>query len=203
MKRLRDIDSAERVMVFRIATLIGVPMLFVVLVAQGGVSWLALPDVVGTGLAVWIVWWLIRHAGASAGSITWPRGTPVVREYSEQDALVQRGLILDAVDSYRSHIVAFPTDVQARLRLAALLADHTRDVDSAEQMYLEVRGMNPSPQDAWVVANGLIDLYRAARRRDQLKSELAAFAHHHRDVPAGKAARTHLRQLAAEDDAAR
>ncbi|HRP08071.1 MAG TPA: hypothetical protein PLL69_06235 [Gemmatimonadales bacterium] len=66
------------------------------------------------------------------------------REYSEQDAFVAQGRIRDAVDSYHSLLVAYPDDIGARLRLAALQAGPAGDTDSAVSHYLEARSMDRS-----------------------------------------------------------
>jgi hypothetical protein len=121
------------------------------------------------------------------------------REYSEQQALVVAGRFDEAVDSYRAHLVAFPNDMEARVRLAALYAGGARQPDAAEHLLLEVRGMPHSPRHEQVVGNALIDLYRSTGQRHALKAELARFARVHHGSVAGEQARQHLRHLVEED----
>ena len=121
------------------------------------------------------------------------------REYSEQQALVVAGRFDDAVDSYQAHLVAFPEDVEARLRLAALYAGGAQQPEAAERQFLEVRDMPHSPRQALVIGNALIDLYRSTGQRHALKAELARFARVHQGSAAGEQARQHLRHLVEED----
>lgn len=121
------------------------------------------------------------------------------REYSEQQALVVAGRIDEAVDSYQAHLVAFPDDVEARLRLAALYAGPAKQPGAAEHHLLESRGMAHSPRQALVIGNSLIDLYRATGQLHLLKAELARFARLHSGTAAGEQARQHLRHLVQEE----
>lgn len=194
-------------MVIRIAMLAGLPVLGLLSLAEFAfvpvpLSLLIVPDVALTALIVWLLWTLVRSTGAVTNSLLMPSGTPPVREYSEQEALVARGEIAEAVDCYRSLIVAYPDDLDARLRLGALLAGPCSDPDSAERCFLEIRGLGPSAQQERIVGNGLIDLYRAGGQRPQLKAELARFARLNHLTRAGTLARRHLRRLTREDAAA-
>lgn len=135
-----------------------------------------------------------------ATSLLATRGEPHSREYSEQQALIAAGRYSDAAESFGSHLVAFPDDIEARLRLAALLAGPLADPEAAEQGYLEARQMGPSPRQETVIGNGLIDLHRKTGQRDRLKSELARFARIHDGTAAATHARGLLRQLVEEDD---
>lgn len=121
------------------------------------------------------------------------------RQYSAQDALVMQGRIADAVTSYRSLIAADPSDLDARLRLAALLAKEGNDLVAAEVVYLEVRTLAPKAHHTATLSNGLIDLYRSMGRTDDLKLELGRFARRFPGSREGKAAAEHLARLDAED----
>ena len=127
MTGLREIDAAERSMLIRIAVLAGLPLLLIVLMAEWafahGMLWLlVVPDVVLVSAIVLLLWSAIRGAGGVTTALLMPSGTPPVRQYSEQDALVARGDFSAAADSYRSFLVAYPDDLNARLGLGALLA---------------------------------------------------------------------------------
>ena len=126
-------------------------------------------------------------------------GEAHTHEYSEQEALVINGRIADAIASYHRHIATTPADLDARLRLAALLATHGNDVVAAEAMYIEVRVLGPSRRQDVTLSNGLIDLFRAQGAREQLKAELARFARRHAGSVEGNNARQYLRQLAQEE----
>lgn len=134
-----------------------------------------------------------------ATSLLATRGEPHSREYSEQQALIAAGRYGDAADSYRSHLVAFPDDIEAQLRLAALLAGPLDDPAAAESRYLEARKMGPNPRQETVIGNGLIDLHRKTGQRGRLKGELARFARIHDGTEAGAHARDLLRQIVEEE----
>ena len=96
-------------------------------------------------------------------------------------------------------LVAFPEDVEARLRLAALFAGAAKQPTAAEHHLLEVRSVPHSPRQALVIGNALIDLYRATGQPHLLKAELARFARVHHGTDAGEQARRHLRHLVEEE----
>ncbi len=121
------------------------------------------------------------------------------KQYSEQDALVMQGKVIDAISSYRSLIANDPADLDARLRLAALLAKEGNDLEAAERVYLEVRELAPKAHHTATLSNGLIDLYRKLGRHDDLKRELGRFARRFPDSREGKAAAEYLARLNAED----
>jgi hypothetical protein len=121
------------------------------------------------------------------------------REYSEQQALIVSGRIGEAIDSFRAHLVAFPEDVEARLRLASLYAGAANQPEAAEALLEEARLMTLSPRQELVIGNTLIDLYRRNGQREPLKAELARFARMQHGTEAGELARRHLRHLVEED----
>lgn len=143
---------------------------------------------------------LIGRAGTELAHVLFATGGEKhSREYSEQQALIVSGRIEDAIDSFQAHLVAFPEDVEARLRLAALYAGPARQPEAAEHHLLEVRGVPHSPRQALVIGNALIDLYRSTNQRHLLKAELARFARTHHGTDAAEQARRHLRHLVEED----
>lgn len=121
------------------------------------------------------------------------------KQYSEQDALLVRGQVAEAIASYRALITRDRHDLDARLRLAALLAKDGGDSEGAERVYLEVRALGPTPPQTTVLSNGLIDLYRDLGRRDDLKLELGRFARRFPNSRESAAARAYLERLNAED----
>ena len=143
---------------------------------------------------------LLRHSGSGLARVLFATGGEKhSREYSEQQALVVAGRIDDAIDSFQAHLVAFPEDVEARLRLAALYAGPAKQPEAAEHHLLEVREAAHSPRQALVIGNALIDLYRSTGQRHLLKAELARFARIHHGTDAADQARRHLRHLVEED----
>lgn len=149
-----------------------------------------------TGLLLWS----LDRAGTGLARILFSTaGEGHSREYSEQQALVVAGRIAEAIDSFQAHLVAFPADVEARLRLASLQSGPAGQSAAAERVLIEARSMTLTPRQELVIANTLIDLYRATGQRHQLKAELARFARIHHGSDAGEQARLHLRHLVEED----
>ncbi len=120
---------------------------------------------------------------------------PYTRQYSEQDALASRGDIEGAIASYRGIIASDPRDLEARLRVGALLARAGGDLAAAEQVFLEVRALAPNPQQVATLSNALIDIYQATGERDKLKVELGRFARRFPGSREGAAAAAHLERL--------
>src|SRR5664279_2167481 len=128
MKRLSDRDTVEHMVLLSLAVRLG-PLLMVGLCAVEfyffgpRFIWFILPDIALTALVIWGTNWFLEGAARAAGSILLPsaKGSPTPREYSEQQALVIRGRYAEAADSYRAIIEDDPADIEARLRLGALL----------------------------------------------------------------------------------
>ena len=200
-------DLADRSHRVRIILLVGIPFLFfdVVLLATGAVPYRRLPLLlIGTIIGVIVlsnalVFVLDRVARGFMHTLLSAGGESHTHEYSEQDALVISGRITDAIASYHRHIANTPADLDARLRLAALLATDGNDAIAAEAMYLEARVLGPSRRQDVTLSNGLIDLFRAQGAREQLKAELARFARRHEGSVEGNKAREYLRQMAQEE----
>jgi hypothetical protein len=168
---------------------IGVPAMLGIVVLGGGVgyavgrmAWLA-GDVAGRGFA---------HVVHAAGNL------PPAPSYSYQESLAARGLLAEAVESYQAHIAERPGDLDARLALAALLARPLGDAAAAERVYLEVRGLSPTPRQERAIGNALIDLYHLTGQRGRELAELARFADRFRGTPEGERARAALLRIKAE-----
>lgn len=163
--------------------------------------WFVLPDIALTALILLGTNWLLARASRAGGSVLFPSGksTPAPREYSEQQALVVRGRFVEAADSYRAIIDDEPANIEARLRLGELLATECRDVGGAEACFVELRTLNPTPQQDWIASNALIDLYQREGRREQLKLEIARLSRQFRHTEAGVSLRRRLQELADED----
>lgn len=149
------------------------------------------------GYAIWLG---IGRMAESFVSIAQARGNIApTKQYSEQDALLVSGQVAEAIASYRALITRDGRDLDARLRLAALLAKEGADTEGAERVYLEVRSLGPTQQQTTILSNGLIDLYRDLGRRDDLKLELGRFARRFPNSRESAAARAYLDRLNADD----
>ena len=197
-------DKVERL---RVIFLVGIPFLFfdVLLFAVGLLpsgSWpLVLLGTVGgvISLGYAVVYFAERSAHGFMRALLSSGGERHTHEYSAQESLVMRGRFGEAIASYHHHIAHAPADLDARLRLAELLAKEGNDLVAAEAMYLEVRVLGPSLRQDVTLSNGLIDLYRRNGAQEQLKGELARFARRHEGSVEGRSAQRYLRQLAHDE----
>jgi len=208
----KDVDSRDTAELLKIAVWFGGPAFVIItaaevfLIRQQGwpsltlIAFLVL-NVPLIGAGVFGLWRGIGVGAKSlvatifaAGDIAPPPTYPV------EETLIVRGQYAEAAERFRERIRVEPADIEARLRLAGLLEDHLRDFAGAERLLLEVRRLRLDARQAMAVANGLIDLYRHAGRRDRLMVELARFADRYRGTTAGAAAERELRELKAEDE---
>jgi len=207
--RLRDIDSADRAHLLKVAVFFG-PACFVILTAvwffmqkQGWIpAWLAvLLTVLNIPFTIVGIFAIHRSVGAAstgfvrtifaAGDIKPPP------TYPRQDVLIVQGKYAEAADWFRDHIRIEPDDHEARLRLAMLLETHLKRYDEAEQLLLKIRNATP-PGDArqqMQAANHLIDLYRKTGRTDRLMVELARFVDRYRGSSQAAGAERELKEL--------
>jgi hypothetical protein len=154
---------------------------------------------VTAGLVV-VVWKTIEGTARGFTNMVYAGGNlPPTPQHSAHESLVARGFYAEAIAAYRQHLVDQPHDNLARLKLAAVYRDHGSDPLAAEQLFLEVRRTQPTPQEEIFASNMLIELYRATGRRDRLRVELARFADRYRGSRGGRAAAELLREIRAED----
>lgn len=103
-------------------------------------------------------------AGAAvvAKAVTFPSGahTPYERQYSFQEAIVARGDIAGALESYEAVIAEQPGVVLPRVRAAELYAQRDRNPARAAELFREVR-LSPlaTPRDSLYASSRLVDLY--------------------------------------------
>lgn len=200
--RLKDLDTGEHLHFLEIAVRVGPIVMFGLLgieylVWGSRFWWFLIPDLAFTALAIWGLAWVLHRVSRAAEVVYMGRGpgNEKARQYSEQEALVIQGRLLEAIDSYRSIIEADPFDNEARVRLARLLEREGRDAAGAELCYLEVRERRPTPSQEWTASNGLIDLYERERNYPRLRQELARLVTRNRDSEVGSVARRRLREL--------
>lgn len=194
-KRLRDSHVGEKMENLRILITLGPWMFLVLVIFEGfmglsaGEWWLAI--VVINPLLIYLVSRVLRGAfGGIAstfmGGLLSTRGTPHTREFSEMESLIVRGEFAEAAERYRSHLVAFPDDSDAWIRLAVLTAEKLKDPEAATAHYIRARETKPSASEETLIGNGLIDLYRASGDSHALRAELARFARLHAHSAAGR-----------------
>lgn len=214
-RRLTDRHAGETVESLRAAVTLG-PWLFLLLIVPESVIWIRhqistgtytlLLVVINPLLLVGIAWLLRRVSGRVAtslmGMLFSARGTPHTAEFSEIESLIIRGNYPEAGDALRSHLVAWPSDTAAIIRLADLTATHLRDPDAAVALLLRARETRPTPHQDIAIANGLIDLYRSLGREHDLGRELVRFARQHQGTSAGQHAWAAYRALKSGDQPA-
>ena len=201
---LKDIDSAERAHLLKVAVFFGPPCFVMLSMAwyfcarqqwiSGGVFLGLL--VLNVPLTIAGIFAIHRAAGAASTGLVktiFAAGNiPPPPTYPRQDVLIARGRCAEAADYFRDHIRIDPGDHEARLQLAHLLETRLEGHDEAERLYQDVRRMQPDPRQELRAANGLIDLYRRTGRRDRLGVELSRFAERYRGTTAGDAAAREL-----------
>jgi len=204
-------DAAERAQFLSFALRAGLPVCFLLCAADffllmkgriGGGLFLFLlllnvPFTIGVVLAAWkMIGGTARgftHIVYAGGNLT---PTP---EHSAHESLVARGFYVEAIAAFRAHVAENPRDNLARLKLAAVYRDHANDPLAAEQLFLEVRRTQPTPQEEIFTSHMLIELYRTTGRRDRLRVELARFADRYRGTRGARAAADLLREIKTED----
>lgn len=101
-------------------------------------------------------------AGAVAKSFTLPSGdsTPYEQTFSYQEAMIMRGDIDGALESYEAIIGEQPGVVAPRLRAAEHYATRHRNPERAAELFREVRDLPGVPvRDALYSSSRLVDLY--------------------------------------------
>ncbi|MES1259209.1 MAG: tetratricopeptide repeat protein [Gemmatimonadota bacterium] len=209
-KRLTDRDTANHVFQLTLAVRIGPPVMVFLMAVEflyfrNRFIWFVIPDIALTALVVIGADWLLGHFSRGGGSLLFPsgRGTPVAREYSEQDALIIRGQYEEAADAFRAIIADDPTDIEAQLRLGRLQEKELNDPAAAVGTFRRIRWLTPTPQQEWVAANALIDLYQRTGQRDDLCRELERLIQRHPTTVTAANAQRRLAELrSAEPDSA-
>jgi len=207
---LKDVDSAERAYLLKVAVFFGPPCFFMLSLAwyfclrQGWIGNGVFVTLLILNVPITIAGIFAIHHGAGATSTGLVKtifavgDIPPPRTYPRQDVLIVRGQYAEAADYFRDHIRIEPADHEARLQLAYLLETRLQAHDEAERLYLEVRRLQPDPGQEMRAGNGLIDLYRRTGRTDRLRVELARFAERYRGSAAGDAAARELTALKTE-----
>ena len=101
-------------------------------------------------------------AGAVAQSFIQPSGnsTPYEQTFSYQEAMVMRGDVEGALESYEAIIAEQPTLVAPRLRAAEHYAKGNRNPGRAAELFRQVRDLREAPlRDVVYSCSRLVDLY--------------------------------------------
>lgn len=132
-RRLRNVDSAQRVRLFQAAawSLAGGAI-----GAMGGkvIGIGAIPGfVAGFAISFSVALAIAESVGKLFGTIHNPSGksTPVVREYSYPESLAIRGRYEDAIDAYQVCCVDHPEDPEPYVRIARIYRDELHQYDEA------------------------------------------------------------------------
>lgn len=153
---------------------------------------------VGLGIGWLIHWFAIRSSVSLVGTILGAGNITPPPSYPVPEMLIARGKYADAAAHLRDYLRITPEDLEARLRLAALLEEHLGNFDEAEELYLEVRRSHPDRRREMAAYNGLIDLYTKLGRKDRLMVELARFADRYKGTVQAEDALRRLRELKAD-----
>jgi tetratricopeptide (TPR) repeat protein len=208
---LHDEHLGERAQRLRLLFLLGGPT-YVILTAgelrlfsQGRISpaILFLLLVLNFGVIALIAWLILRSTDGAARAFTrtvYAQGNLAPDPtFSAEESLIIRGKTAEAEERLRARILARPAELESRLKLAALLEQLQRP-EEAEQIYLVVRRLHPSPRVEMTAVNRLLNLYRRTGRHDRLKVELARFADRWKGTSAGNHAARLLRELKDETE---
>ena len=189
--------------------MIGTALIFMVLAGAVG-GFLMARDRIGLGGFVGVIaagaalgalvgWVVVLLSGAAAGGVvqmlTGAGNLTPAPSFSYQEALVMQGKPAQAVESFRDHLGQHPTDQEARLALAALLAGAANNLAEAEREFLAVRAGKMTDRQEFRASQALIDLYAATGQRGKYMAELARFAERFRGTAPGDGAKRALGEL--------
>lgn len=104
-------------------------------------------------------------------------------EFSKQESLIARGRFDEAVESFELHLLASPDDLPARYRLATLHLRERNDPAAAEAEFLDIRRRPHDRSMAKLLANHLVDIYRATGQQGKLMAELTRMMNEWPDTP--------------------
>lgn len=208
---LSAVDAAERAQflsLFIRVVIFGMPLLMAGEAMGAGRGWygggvlllLFLLNIPFLFLATGLLFGLMDKAAAGFTQTVLGGGNiPPDPAHSGCESLVARGFYREAAEAFAAHIAAHPKDNLARVKLAEVHRSHLGAPDVAERLYLEVRRNAPGPREEMLVANLLIELYRATGQRGRLMSELARFAERYRGTRGGAEAARALQAMKRED----
>ena len=152
MKKLRNVDLADRVFTIKAATWSGAGA---VIGAAGGIkiAWdagastggtilgVVLGAVVGYGLVFFVTLAIMKGGTATFSTIYAPSGnsTPAKREYSRPQALVAHGHYEEAIQAYQVCCADYPKDPEPYLCIARLYRNELQRFDDAVTWFKKAR----------------------------------------------------------------
>lgn len=197
-------DRAQFLSLFGRILMFGLPLLMSGEAAGVAYGWYG----VGTLLLLWIlnlpvIYGLARllygviegGALAFANTVHGAGNLPPEPAHSGCESLVARGFYREGAEAFEALLAEHPEDNMARVKLAEVYRTHLAQPGRAEQLYLEVRRHAPSPREEMLVANLLIEHYRATGQAGRQVVELARFADRYRGTRAGADAARALAEL--------
>ena len=201
----------ERAQRLKLIVWLGGPTYVILAAAELKLAWqgrispavLLLLLVLNFGFIALVAWLILRSTEGAGHAFTrtvYAHGN-IARDptFSAEESLIIRGKTAEAEKLLRDRILARPAELEAQLKLAALLEQLERP-DEAERIYLDVRRSHPSPRVEMTAVNRLLNLYRRTGRHDRLKVELARFADRWKGTSAGDHAGRLLRELKADSE---
>lgn len=126
--------------------------------------------------------------------------TPSSEQYSYQQALVMKGKVDEALESYQTIIDQRPANVDVRVRAAELYVAKKRNFRRAADIFREAQGIpSISPGEDLYVTNRLVDLYAGPLATPgRALVELRRLIHRYPDTPAAARAKEALTRLKRE-----
>ena len=199
--RLKDTDSAATARKVRILFYSATGVLGGA--AIGGRYFGGLGFLIGAVLGGAAVYGFVQLVSGAAGSVMGHiynpsgRSTPGAREYSEPQALAQRGLFQEAIDCYETYVVEFPEDPEPCIRIARIYRDHLRRYDEAVRWFRRARQAKGIDRGHEVlVTREIIELYTGKLNEPRgAIPELARLAERFAGSREGDLARAELERL--------
>jgi len=206
-KRLRDIDSGERMNRLRVIGWLGPAVFLMLTLAEwktfGFGPILLLLMVLNIGIIALLGFLLLRGIDLGArgwvGMVSGAGNIEPAASFSAQETLIIRGRFSEAETAFLAHLADHPQDHDARLALADLYRRHLDKPQEAERLYLHVRQNRPTGKQEATASNQLLDLYRLTGQRGRLMAELARYAERYGGTRAGAEARKALDQMKQEN----
>ena len=167
--KLKEVDQAQRALMFRMIGMSGLAALAGFLMglaadakSPGPLPWaLVLPVAFGV-VAMVVIYMMVEGGGNFAATLHNPTGrsTPAEKQYSAAQALMMRGHHADAVAAYQQGIDADGSDPAPYLMIARIMRDHLGRHEDAAAWFGKVRGHpNVESGTAFLALRELVELY--------------------------------------------
>src|ERR1051325_6478792 len=106
-----------------------------------GFHWWTLPVAVGVGSLAGSAGWIFSAGAGKAWSFMMVEGgsTPYVEQYSYQQAIVMKGQVDEALESFEAVVAETPENVVPRIKAAELYAKERKNFRRAAELFREVQ----------------------------------------------------------------